>query len=272
MAYTLEVLFRLLGIGAASGLAYCGELLYVISDDSAYLYEYRIADHSLTRIVLAGAEVMEDIPKAKKFDFEAITVHDGNVYAFGSGSTQNRNVMARVRKGKADITDLSNFYGALRKKSGIPDVDFNIEGAAFHDDRLYLLQRGNGPLSHNGIFVCDADFSGRNIAYYSIPIPSHDGNVFGFTDMAIHGGKIYFTAAAEKVLSTYLDGEIAGSLFGVIDLQTLRIEKTVPLGNAHKFEGIAFYSENPHEMQFLLCEDRDAKADAAEIYRLAIKK
>ena len=271
-SFTLEIIFRILGIGAASGLVLHNGSLYVISDDSAYLYEYSTSEASVNRIPLLETVPMENIPKPQKFDFEAIAQRDGTLYVFGSGSTQNRNTVVKIKYGKCTIHDASSTYRKLMDFAGIEPSDFNIEGAAFYGSDLYLLQRGNGPLSRNGIFVTDADFSGTNIRYTELTLPLYDGNRFGFTDMAVHREKIYFIAASEKALSTYEDGEIAGSVFGAIGIRTLVVEEIFPISKTHKFEGITFDRESAESLEFLLCEDSDSHGEAADIYRLSIKK
>ena len=270
--FTLEILFRIIGIGAASGLGLRGEGLYLISDNAAYLYEYLPKSGEMNMIPIVSSDVMADIPKSEKFDFEALAIRDNEVYVFGSGSTSKREKAAVVTNGKSSIIDLSGLYDAMRRKSGISADDFNIEGAAFHQGNWYLIQRGNGPLGHNGIFKIDGTLLGNTITYFEIPLPEYDGNRFGFTDMAIHEETIYFIAASENALSTYHDGEIAGSLFGSISLADMVIGHTFPISKTHKFEGIAYFGALDDRLEFLLCEDRDSATEAADIYRLSIKK
>lgn len=270
--FALEIMFRILGIGAASGLVLHDGSLYVISDDSAFLYEHSMSGAIVNRIPLVETVPMENIPKPQKFDFEALAHRDGTLYIFGSGSTQKRNAVVRVENGKCTVQDCEAIYRKMKDLAGIDPSDFNIEGAGFHANDLYLLQRGNGPLARNGIFVTDADLSGNNMRYIELALPQYDGNRFGFTDMAVHGEKIYFIAASENALSTYEDGEIAGSIFGIIGIGSLEVEQVFPISKTHKFEGIAFYGESSEGLEFLLCEDSDSHAEAADIYRLSIKK
>ncbi len=50
--------------------------------------------------------------------------------------------------------------------------------------------------------------------------------------------KIYFLATAEDTQSTYNDGEVKGSLIGVIDVATMKLEFTQKISDTHKFEGL----------------------------------
>ena len=40
--FTLEILFQIIGIGSASGLFYNNDSLYIIGDNSGFLYEYNM--------------------------------------------------------------------------------------------------------------------------------------------------------------------------------------------------------------------------------------
>ena len=84
--FTLEILFRIIGIGAASGLGLRGEGLYLISDNAAYLYEYLPKSGEMNMIPIVSSDVMADIPKSEKFDFEALAVRDNEVYVFDTSS------------------------------------------------------------------------------------------------------------------------------------------------------------------------------------------
>ena len=65
--FQLSVLFKIIGIGSASGILYHNDLLYVISDNSTYLYEYNIPNEKLNKIPLVEYP-QENIPKKDKPD------------------------------------------------------------------------------------------------------------------------------------------------------------------------------------------------------------
>ena len=50
--FQLSVLFKIIGIGSASGLVYHQDKLYIISDNSTFLYEYNILNKRLDKIAL----------------------------------------------------------------------------------------------------------------------------------------------------------------------------------------------------------------------------
>ena len=84
--------------------------------------------------------------------------------------------------------------------------------------------------------------------------------------------QIYFLAAAEKSESTYLDGEVNGTIIGRLSPETLKVEYNEKISDVHKFEGITLYLKNSNSLEFLLCEDKDSEDLKSTIYKLTIKK
>ena len=70
--FTLEILFQIIGIGSASGLIYQDNSLFIIGDNSGYLYEYNIDNSDLKKHEII-ANPTENIAKNQKPDFESIT-------------------------------------------------------------------------------------------------------------------------------------------------------------------------------------------------------
>ena len=93
-----------------------------------------------------------------------------------------------------------------------------------------------------------------------------------FTDAVLVDNQIYFLAAAEKSESTYLDGEVTGTIIGKLSPETLEVEYTEKISDTQKFEGITLYQKNSNSLEFLLCEDKDSEDLKSTIYKLTIKK
>lgn len=278
--FALELLFRITGIGAASGLVYNDGNLWLIADNSHILYEYNIEKQSLNKTALVNKEYLgpqENIPKKDKPDYEAIAIKEDSIYLVGSGSGENRNLIGHVNlKTKAlyphiDATDL---YLAMQGFVEITPEDFNIEAAVNDGTTWYLLNRGNGPKKQNGIFTLNGTMNDTSfqIVYNPIKLPKINGVPATFTDACLANGKLYFVAAAENTTSTYSDGAVAGSLLGRINLDKMKVEKTVVISDKNKFEGITVFKETDKEIDFLLCEDTDSDITESSIYKLSIKK
>jgi hypothetical protein len=271
--FVLSQLFRIIGIGAASGLAFHDQKLFLISDASNYLYEYDMEKQQLTKNVLTLGG-LENIPKKLKADFEALVYEEGKLYIFGSGSTPNRNKMLVVdAKSKKIILekDLVPLYSQMQKISGITGDDFNIEGVVHHQNTWYFFQRGNGPAGQNGIFTVGDIFENTfTIAHKNFPLPKIGSIAATFTDAVVVNDKIYFLATSEDSQSVYDDGEILGSIVGCIDIKNLELLFTEIITDTHKFEGITFFGEESGKLSFRLCEDNDTETLESGIYKLTL--
>lgn len=273
----LELLFHLLGIGAASGLVYEDNQVHIISDNSTYFYHYNIEQQHLYKTSLSSDNLSEEnIYKAAKPDYESITTDGVNYYIFGSGSKPNRIKLVEVNRLTNEVlseNELDILYDSMKSFANLSDEDFNIEGVIYDNDLWYFFNRGNGPKGANGIFVVKGNniLNDFQITYTPIKLPKLNKVQTSFTDAIKVEDKIYFLAAAEDGKSTYADGEIKGTILGRINTSKLKLEKTLTISNTHKFEGITLYSQEGNSLDFLLCEDPDNDENKSGIYKLSIK-
>jgi hypothetical protein len=269
--FTLELQFQITGIGSASGIVYKENSLFLISDNSSFLYQYHIQEKELTKIKLFEKE-QENIPKKDKYDFESITLKGNKLHILGSGSTSKRekrisyNLETAAKKEK----DITKLYRKLKSFANISDEDLNIEGALFHNQKWHLFQRGNSINSQNGIFSVNTfskkDNSEPNFTTIQLPKIKHIET--SFTDAILVDDKIYFLATAEDTNSTYTDGEIFGSIIGRIDIQSMQIDFTLKISDTQKFEGLTLYDKKADQIEFLLCEDNDTEELKSSIYKI----
>lgn len=274
--FTLEILFQIIGIGSASGLIYKNNQLFIIGDNSSYLYDYAIGNKELKRHPLTE-NPSENIPKKEKSDFESVTEFDGKIYVFGSGSTEKRNKMVTLDAKSKEIiatTDLSDLYLAMQSFAELPQDDLNIEGAVFNGSEWFFFNRGNGAKGKNIVFTVQGKNLTEefNIITNEFKLPKIKGIRSSFTDAITVGNKMYFLATAENTNSTYNDGEVLGSIIGCIDLTKMKIDFTKKITDTHKFEGLTLYQETEKEITFLLCEDNDTEELKAGVYKLSLTK
>ena len=271
--FILKILFAIQGIGAASGLIYNQGALYVISDNSNYLYQFQLGTDSLDKILLLPGTVQEQVPKKLKADFEAISKKDDTFFVFGSGSSKNRNqlVQYHAKTGLFQSVPLNRIYKKLQKQFHIDLDNFNIEGALYIQDTLWLFNRGNGPKGINGIFRLDSK-SLRPIDFHPIHLSTLNDMQLGFTDAIWVEDRVYFLAAAEGSNSVYLDGQVQGTIIGRLNPYTMEVEDTLLISSTHKFEGITFFQKNASTLEFLLCEDPDNDAIESQIYHLQVQR
>jgi hypothetical protein len=273
--FTLELQFKIMGIGSASGLLFKKDSLFIISDNSTFLYQFDISENKLNRIPLVE-NAQENIPKKDKFDFESISLKENKLHIFGSGSTSKREkkLIYNLETSTTEEKDLSKLYKNLKETNAISDEDLNIEGALFFEENLLLFQRGNGANSKNGIFkISNSSKSVETLCHtelVEVQLPKIQNIEATFTDAILVEDKIYFLATAEDTTSTYYDGEILGSLIGRIDSKTMKIDFTQKISDSHKFEGLTLYNKTENQIEFLLCEDNDTEVLETNIYKLTL--
>jgi hypothetical protein len=272
--FTLELLFQIIGIGSASGLLFKDNSLFIVGDNSSFLYEYHIDSHNLNRHPLT-ANPAENIPKSEKPDFEALTCFQDTVYVFGSGSTAKRNAMIEfdlAQKKKIGSSNLADLYAVMQNFAAIKPEDFNIEGVIYEGENWYFFNRGNGISNKNTLLSLHAQKLNQEFSLMSndYKLPKIKGVRSSFTDAVLVDTKIYFLATAEDTQSTYDDGEVLGSLIGRIDLETMKIDFTKKISNSHKFEGLTVFKKDNKKIEFLLCEDKDTEILETAIYKLSL--
>lgn len=267
--FQLSLLFKIIGIGSASGLAYHNDNLYLISDNSTFLYEYNIPSEKLNKIALVE-NAQNNIAKKDKPDFEAIWLKKNMVLVIGSGSTSNRNQAFQYSPEfkKVEKKDYSNLYQKIKKHTGLKDDELNIEGFFITGKDAYFFQRGNGNLGKNSIIFIRNSRSDFKLEFTPFDLPKIKNIPTTFTDAVLVDETIYFLAAAEDTTSTYLDGEVLGSIIGTIDLKTMQLTNAIQISDKHKFEGLTLYSKSEKEISFLLCEDTDSELLESSIYKV----
>ncbi|HTG65720.1 MAG TPA: hypothetical protein VL859_05045 [Flavobacterium sp.] len=274
--FTLELLCHIIGIGSASGLLYKDNSLFIVGDNSGFLYEYHLDSKDLKRHPLIENPT-ENIIKKDKPDFEAITAFQDTLYVFGSGSTTKRNAMIEfdlAQKKKIATNNLTELYAVMQNFASIKAEDFNIEGVIHDGENWYFFNRGNGISNKNTLFSFHAKKLDQEFSLLSndYKLPKIKGVRTSFTDAVKVDNSIYFLATAEDTQSTYDDGEVLGSIIGRIDLETMKIDFTKKISDNHKFEGLTVFKKDNNKIEFLLCEDSDSETLQSTIYKLTLNK
>ena len=152
--FQLSSFIELKGIGATSGLVYLDHSLFIVSDNSTFLYQYNIDEKVLEKIQLFENS-QESIAKKDKADFEVLTLFDNKLYLFGSGSTKRREIRVAFNLESKEVKEknLSKIYKRLRETISLADDELNIEGVIITPNTKYYFQRGNGITGQNGVFI-----------------------------------------------------------------------------------------------------------------------
>ena len=216
-------------VPGASGLEYAGDHLYVIGDNSPWLYrldtQFRPVD-SLP-INFRAHQTNGPIPKADKPDFEALAIDSGNngLFIFGSGSqSQERDTLVQIQFNQDQLQvrsiSLHRQYQALQNHPVIRREGLNIEGAVIKDEFLYLLNRGGNLLLRYNLdkFLRAEDEQPES---YEFQLPSIQGIEAGFSGATLVPGEdlVIFTASVENTANWIEDGAVLGSFVGILDLR-----------------------------------------------------
>lgn len=260
---SLILFFKIAGISAASGIHYDQNQVYIIADNSPYLYHYDIQGGDLHKVQLDSSQSQESIDKKNKADFEAMYDLDSVIVVVGSGSGIGRQKAFIYHKEHqiVETVALDSLYAQMQKVGNIDDQNLNIEGISYANGIWYFLNRGNGNMHENIVF----SFRGNSklqllpesLNARHITLPPIDGCPAGFSDAEILGDRLFFLATAEDKESNYEDGANKGSFMSYLDLNTWTLGPIRQLSDTKKLEGLSLYSRSDSSVTFLLCEDPD---------------
>jgi hypothetical protein len=259
----------------------------VMAQDDANFLALRRADGSISAIALppraSGARTFSEAQgnKGEKMDLEAaLTLPDGRLVAFGSGSRPSRRSIVVVTPALAvRVVDGAAFYGALEGRRDFVGSEINIEGAIHHGGVLRLFQRGNGA-TVDGQAALDATLDLPLDAFVAWldgagPLPplgaarafdlgTFDGVRLTFTDaVALPDGRVAILAAAEASPDTYHDGAVKGCRLGVIAGDEVHMYDLADAKGAAchvKLEGIELLEATAAGLRFFVVADVDDTA------------
>jgi hypothetical protein len=275
-------------VRAGSGLCWFQGRLAVVQDDAAFLAlvdPVSLRIHPIPLPAFGGLHEWTEAAGTKplKPDLEAIiTLGADTLLAFGSGSRPPREVVLLV-DGDAEWRACPELYALLRAEIGFSGSELNIEGAVVLGDTVRLFNRGNGAprgglepvdasceLDLDALLACLRDGAAppvpRNVRRYDLG--AIEGCRLGFTDVALAGDVVLFSAAAEQSPDVYRDGPVIGSVIGRMGEAT----GWCPLTHADgapfvaKVEGIAGDPQRPRRLWAVVDHDDPAMpSDLCEI-------
>ena len=268
---------KLVNIPSGSGIAKTENGYYVIGDDSPYLYFLNKSFDVISKTLISDDQNFNGhrIIKSEKADFETLElIGDKELVIFGSGGkSPQRDVFVQVflnEEMRVEKHDLTKFYNHLRSLPVLNDSELNIEATAFHEDQIYLFNRGK-----NIIFKFNyrqfLDFIKEEsalpvIEVHEYVLPKIKNVEAGFSGATIlkNQPKIIFTASVEDTDNPYDDGEILGSFIGVIDISNKTVSahfEYCELSNSeehYKVESETIEEEiNDGETKMILITDDD---------------
>ncbi|MCB0547654.1 MAG: hypothetical protein KDD19_08695 [Phaeodactylibacter sp.] len=268
-------------VKSASGLEVLDRTLYVIGDNSPWLYKidntYKIED----RQPLVPVEGLADgvIPKENKPDFEAMAMvqrkEGKEFFIFGSGSKspqRDKLIKLGLEKGEVKTYSLEAFYHKLKEAAKLDNESLNIEGAIIKDGKLFLFNRGENLILKYQLDDLEGFLAGQQDCpapeVFLIDLPDIKGIKAGFSGASLVPGedKALFTASVEDTEDWIKDGEVLGSFVGMVPLKNLKnglkpdcvrlMDEGKPLNI--KVESLAvFYPALHKDLRLLLVTDSD---------------
>ena len=265
-------------VASASGIITTGDKLYAIGDNVPWIYQLDGTFKIISKTLFGDYPLQPDstIAKPEKPDLEALAFSlSYGLLAFGSGSlTPQRDILAvQSPNGKPTIKtrSLQALYHHLQALPALKGTELNIEGAAIHENKLFLFNREDNVVLQFQLtdFISfiknEGSFSKPKV--FKIILPEINGIEAGISgaDLIPGSDTILFTASVEDTPNPIDDGEILGSFVGVIDINDLQNQyhpKTVMLSRQGKpleikVESVSVLNKSGREAEIILVTDSD---------------
>ncbi len=228
MKYQINKQQHFLNIPSGSGIEIWNDSIYIVGDDSYFLYKLDKnwdLQAKLPLLPLAAGE-QGRIAKKDKADLEAMTLWEAagetSLLLLGSGSKSPQRDFAYhfFSPEKVIQKTFTLLYDKLRKVPQI--VELNIEAAIQWEGKLILCQRG-GIFQQNALILIED----AQVECMELALPLIAGIQSGISGAAYCAEKdlFLFCASAESTTDAYNDGEILGSLIGKITNFSQKMKK-----------------------------------------------
>ncbi len=279
-------------IPSASGVQAIGEEIWMIGDDSPFLFQFDEKLNILNKYRISNVDnkVGNRVLKTDKADFESIARTGDDLYILGSGSiTQSRDTLVIFSLKERRVIskhNLRKLYQQFLKIGGSDSVQqINIEGLATSSSKIYFLNRGN-IWGHNDIYsLSQKEFSKylisgdsiENIQINRYTLPKINGFLSGFSGACLSDNEqyLYFTSSVEATTDVYHDGEVLGSFIGRIKLIDNEIEywplKEKGQFTKTKLESISIIEQNIDDIRIICTSDNDDGSSGIHHFRLTLK-
>lgn len=281
MKLTVLGIRELPDIPSASGIEPMGTSIFVMGDDSPFLFRLNDKFEVIEKIPIGNVSAAIDgkIPKAQKPDLEAMVAFGEELLLFGSGSkSPERDVLVRLNTvSKISRTySLGEFYDSLCSTEKITRNELNIEAAVVSEETLLLFNRKKNVVFKLNLLGLLAHAEGKSkvpsCERFCVTLPSLNGIGAGFSGAALtpDGRQIIFSTSVENTPNRIDDGEILGSFVGFLPIENLKeavVPDCLPLKDKNgtilkiKVESVAVRkTDGPRKVRLLLVTDNDRSA------------
>lgn len=233
---------HLTDLPSASGIEIINGEIYVIGDDTPYLYKLDSDFSIIHKTLLTGNDSTIDgrVPKTIKSDFESMASFamddDILITVLSSGSKKvtrdTIHIISYKKKKLLYSKNIHPLFEAIRVKANFSPADeINIEALAINETNVYMMQRGNNNENiiisferENFInYIRSGNSEVPTFNVYWFTLPALENTVSGFSGACIlpNNSGLLFTASLEATTDAYSDGEILGSYIGLIHFNTI---------------------------------------------------
>ena len=264
---------NLISVPSASACEQIGNSIFIVGDDSPYLYRFDLTFQKVDSILIYPARYSraKRIGKEKKHDYESMTSVHWNgqeaLFILGSGSkiARQKGLIYLLNDNKIIHLDLRRFYSVLLAKIGIDQSQLNCEGMSLYKDQFILANKPTNSLISISwkqfiSFVSEKSPS-FDARIYQLNLPSRNQHVTELTGLDFSSdGNLYFTAYTENGAKP---GQIYPKPRSIIGRLNLRTEENVNKLNyyelnpslALKIEGISMLKRTQGKNDFILVSD-----------------
>jgi hypothetical protein len=282
MRFSLLSRKKLSDIPSASGIEVIGDSMYIMGDDSPWLFRLDEKFEVTEKIAIGdiNAAVNGKIPKPVKPDLEAMAAFGNELLLFGSGSkSPQRDILVQVNTKAGNSVkkySLVQFYNSLCTISGFTRKELNIEAAVIVEEALYLFNRGKNiifKLNPNELLIhTEGKRESPAFEIFRVKLPSLNEIESGFSGACATPDQkqIVFTASVENTPNWIDDGDVLGSFVGIFPIISLKnyfspgcVAVTDKENNILKIkvESVAVHRvSSSNKLQLLLVTDSDGSA------------
>jgi uncharacterized protein DUF6910 len=250
-------------VRAASGIAPYAAGWLVVQDDATHGCVWRDGAGARLRLFspIRGLDLFDEASGTKELkpDLEAVVaLPGGRTLALGSGSTPARMRGVLLSEASILVAGLAPVYARIADALEVAPDQLNLEGACVVGEALRWFQRGvpsagapsasvDVPLDSLLDAAAGAPASVRVSGVRRYDLGALAGVPLAVTDaVALAGGLVLVSAAAEDSPSTYDDGPVVGSALALLDGDQVLDLVELPLldGEVAKLEGLALVDEH----------------------------
>lgn len=285
----IESFVELAEIPSASGVEVVDSEIWMVGDDSPYLFQYDKELNLIEKFKISEADSMVNnrVLKTIKADFESIARKGDSLLILGSGSVKNtRDTLVIFSLNQKNVINKINIRSIFDKYKliGKADTEVNFEGLAISSNKIYFFNRGNIS-DQNDVLIISIDqfdsflnkkvISDKTIQNFKLPQINDFTSGFSGACLSEDEKYLYFTSSVEATTDVYHDGEVLGSFIGRIELESNEI-KFWPLKENNEFvitklESISIMENTEEFIKFVCTSDNDDGTSGVYQIKLNLK-